>query len=117
MVVQFPCRACKKSVNKNHHALLCNLCGTWIHLKCNKLSKKDYTKLMLEDDNEPFLCLCCLAENIPFSSLNDHHFNLAVTKGINFLFDEDENDLQVLSKEQLNSINKFKEAFKKNLSR
>ena len=116
MVAQFPCRSCHKNVNKNHNGIFCDSCGLWIHSKCNKLSKQDYIKLSKEGENEPFVCLCCLAENIPFSTLNNNHFNLAVTKGVNFHFDTLENDFTTLSSAEIDRINKFKEAFTKKIN-
>ena len=103
MVAAFPCRACLKNVNTNHHAIFCDLCGTWIHRKCNKLTQTDYKKLQAENDNTTFICLCCIADNLPFSHLTDRNFNIAVTKGINYMFDDYDNafsspDIEKLSK-------------------
>ena len=109
MVAQFPCRACQKNVNKNHHAFLCDHCETWIHRKCNNLTKQDYN--LLANSDEPFICICCIKENLPFSSLSDKNFNIAVVKGINYLYDEIETELSPLTNAQINKINRFKEAF------
>ena len=100
MVAQFPCRACQKNVNKNHHAFLCDHCETWIHRKCNNLTKQDYD--FLANSDEPFICICCIKENLPFSSLSDKNFNIAVVKGINYLYDEIETELSPLTNAQIN---------------
>ena len=96
------CRACSKNVNNNHDGIFCDSCNSWIHRKCNKLTRQDYDKLSNEGEDVPFICICCLADNIPFSNLTDKNFNLAVIKGVNYQFDDLDNDLHVLSKEQLN---------------
>ena len=114
MVVRFPCRACSKNVNNNHNGIFCDSCNSWIHRKCNKLTRQDYDKLSNEGEDVPFICICCLADNIPFSNLTDKNFNLAVIKGVNYQFDDLDNDLHVLSKEQLNIIKKFKSVLNKN---
>ena len=112
MVNAFPCRACHKNVNKNHKAIFCNTCGTWIHIKCNNLNSKDYDKLVTEDDDIDFICICCLAENIPFSQLSDRNFDIAVIKGINYLIDETDNNLHFLNNAQLETIKKFQASLK-----
>ena len=78
----------------------------WIHSKCNKLNKKDYDRLTKEHDDIPFICLCCISDNLPFSTLSDRNFDIAVTKGINYLLDND-NDLQFLNNHQLEITKKF----------
>ena len=42
---KFPCRICAKNVNGKDKALQCDLCGLWIHIKCNKLNYLDYRYL------------------------------------------------------------------------
>ena len=82
MVIQFPCTMCCKAVGTKHRAIKCDICDKWIHIKCNKLDKKDYT-FSQNNPEQIFYCIKCTAASIPFMSLNDNHFNIAVTKGIN----------------------------------
>ena len=82
MVVRFPCKVCNKSVNNNHKAILCDLCDTWVHIKCNKLDKKDYN-VYQTNPNKPFHCIKCIEDLIPFSKLLDNEFDICVKKGIN----------------------------------
>ena len=41
----FPCKLCPKNVTDNDNAILCNLCQTWVHIKCNHLNYTDYKYL------------------------------------------------------------------------
>ena len=43
--------------------------------------KNDY-KFFQENIDETFLCVNCLAENIPFSKLNNNEFDVSVKKGV-----------------------------------
>ena len=73
------------------------------------MSKSDYNQL--SNSNETFICICCIKENLPFSSLSDKNFDIAVIKGVNYLFDELETDLKPLTNAQITAINRFKKAF------
>ena len=33
------CKVCIRTVAANHHAIECNICLRWVHIKCNKLRK------------------------------------------------------------------------------
>ena len=81
-MIQFPCGVCGRSVGVRHGAIECDICKTWVHIKCNKFNKSDY-KLYQNNPDTPFYCIICTAENIPFSTLNNNQFNVAVIKGIN----------------------------------
>ena len=82
-MIEFPCGVCAKAVGINHHAIKCDICQKWIHIKCNKYGKKDY-KFHQNNPNETFFCIKCTADNIPFSTLNDNQFEIAVKKGVNY---------------------------------
>ena len=59
--IEFTCRECnkcgicEKNVASNHHAIECDLCSKWIHLKCNKLNTNDYVYHKNNGD-EKFFC-------------------------------------------------------------
>ena len=89
-MIEFPCRVCSKAVSVRHRAIECDICKTWVHIKCNKCDKNDY-KFHQDHPDEPFYCIKCSAENIPFSSLNDNQFENCVKKGINHFLDADVN--------------------------
>ena len=68
-MTKFPCGLCKKSVHKNHRAILCDSCNSWIHIKCNKLSPKDYESL--KDSTEEWNCIKCRSDILPFINYTD----------------------------------------------
>ena len=88
-----PCGICDKAVAKNHNAIQCDICHNIIHIRCNKLDKKDYQMYQnnkKKDPTETFICLKCSEQNIPFSALNDNQFEIIVRKGVNFPLDSEE---------------------------
>ena len=68
----FPCKLCPKNVTDNDNAILCNLCQTWVHIKCNHLNYMDYK--YLQGCNEPWYCLSCSNTLFPFGNLNNQNF-------------------------------------------
>ena len=47
----FPCKLCPKNVSDYDHAILCNLCQTWVHI-CDHLNYIDYKHI--QGCNEPW---------------------------------------------------------------
>ena len=37
-ITGFSCKLCPKNVSDNDNAILCDLCQTWVHIKCNHLN-------------------------------------------------------------------------------
>ena len=61
---KFPCSICDKNCNSNQDAIFCTHCASWVHRKCNAMSKEEYAKLSSEPDDVPFQCfLCVIKEN------------------------------------------------------
>ena len=82
-MITVPCGVCKKTVGENHRAILCSLCGLWVHIKCNFLDSKDYASFQDEkNDCQSFFCINCVSDNIPFSTLNNTEFSVSVKKGV-----------------------------------
>ena len=67
------CPVCSKKVAKNHKAILCDLCNTWVHIKCNQLSSDDYEQFKM-NPNLNFTCLQCTHSIFPFISLDNKQF-------------------------------------------
>ena len=101
------CNVCDKTVAINHHAIECNICSKWVHVKCNKLDKKDY-KTYQDDKNLQFYCIKCLANSLPLLKLDNNQFDLT-TQGIDFP-DEVNIDELFLSTSQLSMIKRVNEA-------
>ena len=111
IMIDYPCRVCYKAVKDRDRAIECDLCKTWLHLKCNNYDKNDY-KFHQENPYEPFFCIKCCAENIPFSTLNDIQFELCVKKGIHILPDDDFRFKPSVSEQRL--FNKLNNAINNN---
>ena len=75
MPVAFPCGICCKPVAVNHRAVLCDICGFWIHIKCNSISPSVYD-LMTEESDLHWCCIKCINLNIPFSETPDEILKL-----------------------------------------
>ena len=112
MSTKFPCSTCHKNVNKNHRVVCCDLCDLWIHIKCNYLSLNDYFKL--KNDADPFFCINCISENIPFSNLTNNEFILLIKKGIN-IPDDNNNIFTPLTPSMQNHINNLNEYLNKSI--
>ena len=78
---KFPCPVCNKNVNSNHHAICCDICDLWVHIKCNKLNEKDYKQFQNDDDNN-FYCIKCITTIFPFNSLKDTDYYSIVQRGV-----------------------------------
>ena len=104
----YPCSVCSKNVNKNHHAICCDICDQWVHVRCNMLDTKDYTE-MKNDPAKIFYCISCINDNMPFTKLSDLDYNAAVKKGV-MLSDEviQNNILSTLNCQQyLDKLNSY----------
>ena len=67
MVVQFPCLVCNRAVAKNHRAVQCDLCDSWV--ASNNLNVCTYQKL--QKDKSLWYCICCFRKELPYGSTND----------------------------------------------
>ena len=76
MGIKYPCKICKKAVANSHRAVQCDICQSWVHIKCNNISAKDYDQMI--NSNDSFYCIKCLNDNFPYSSLNKANFRLAL---------------------------------------
>ena len=55
---KFPCKDCGKSVRKNQNAVLCSVCGFWIHAKCLNMSSSAF-KYLLDRPTIDWMCPIC----------------------------------------------------------
>ena len=91
----FPYRLCPKKVTDYDNAILCDLCQTWVHFKCNHLNYMDYEYLQV--CNEPWYCLSCSNTVFPFCNLNNQNFLNFIGKN-NTITSSETNNLNSLSK-------------------
>ena len=52
------CGTCLKEVHDQDPAILCEHCGKWIHTKCDKITKKQYSEYQ-NDENKMYECRNC----------------------------------------------------------
>ena len=59
------CGTCFKPVAKSHHSIECDTCQQWVHIKCGKVTLKEY-KQLLNQSHFDWSCPQCL--QVPASS-------------------------------------------------
>jgi exonuclease III len=108
---KFPCPVCKKNVNINHRAICCDICNEWVHIKCNRLSEKDYKNLQNDPnkDGTVFHCIKCVSTILPFNSLTNLDFYSIVQRGVLLPIEVMENDQLSFLKchEYINNLNEY----------
>ena len=71
-ITKFPCKLCSKNVSDNDNVILCDICQTWVHIKCNHLNYIDYK--YLQGCNKPWYCPSCTSLLFSFGNLNNKNF-------------------------------------------
>ena len=91
----FPCCKCSKRVSDNQSSIQRDFCKKWVHLKCSRLSYKDFQNYSNSD--KAWFCWSCNLANFAFASLNSTEIlklsgsnqkkkNKNLKKGITFCF-------------------------------
>ena len=96
-IPKFPCKLCPKNVSDNDHAILCDLCQIWVHIKCNHLNYIDYK--YLQGCNEPWYCLSCTTMHFPFGNLNNQKFLGFINNNNNDNNNDNNNNININNKE------------------
>ena len=81
----FPCKICNKNVNDKDHAIQCDICNFWVHIKCHNLNYIVYK--YLQGNNDPWYCITCSNSIFPFNCLNNnlcHYSEVRVKQIISF---------------------------------
>ena len=73
MVIAHPCGLCNRPVGDNHRSIQCDVCDSWIHIRCNSISASEYEDYMTNE--EPWICLKCINLALPFSYQQDSSAN------------------------------------------
>ena len=63
------CEKCTTRVPKNRPKLVCSMCKSYKHYKCNNLTKRDAYEIIINRDYE-WICHDCLAETLPINVYN-----------------------------------------------
>ena len=69
MIPKFTCGVCYKAVAKNHNAVCYDSCNSWVHIKCNNLTKFCYRKM--QTSQEPWYYKNCIKQILTFSELSN----------------------------------------------
>ncbi len=64
------CPVCKKIMMNNHRGIQCDICDFWHHMVCANLDLVAYRRL--SKSNEKWYCSLCLANILPFMSVDDN---------------------------------------------
>ena len=74
------CNICEKSVSDKEDAIQCDICQTWIHLKCNKLNHIYYK--YLQGSSDPWFSFYCCSSVFPFGFLTNKDFSSTLLSGV-----------------------------------
>ena len=81
-----PCEICHVNINNKDFAAQCDICQSWVHVKCNKLNHFDYK--YLQGSNEPWYCLSCCHKMFRFGTLTNKDFILFITNSLSTKYQE-----------------------------
>ena len=70
--IKFPCKICENNVTYCNQAIQCDLCDSWVHIKCNDLNYIYYK--FLQNSNDPWFCISCGREIFPFNTVKNKNF-------------------------------------------
>ena len=70
--IRFPYKIRENNVTYCDQAIQCNLCDSWVHIKCNVLNYINYK--FLQNSNDPWFCISCCSEIFPFNILKNKNF-------------------------------------------
>ena len=71
--ISYKCGKCSDHVLDNHNGISCDTCNIWFHLKCTKLTTKDY-RLYQTGQYVFWNCPKCLSEIFPFTNIDNNKF-------------------------------------------
>ena len=76
--IKYPCSVCGKPVAKNHRALQCDQCDTWVHIKCDNppMAPKEY-EIYTNHSHLSWECPSCKLPNLSDSFFSEHELNLS----------------------------------------
>ena len=93
--VVYPCKICHVSVNNKDAAAQCDICQSWVHMKCNKLNQIDYK--YLQDANDRWFCLSCCRNIFPFGTQTDFISSITTTNSFSLGINSDNDKESLLS--------------------
>ena len=105
--ITFSCKNCKNNITNSSKAIQCDLCDSWVHIKCGVLDYIDYK--FLQNSNDPWFCISCCSETFPFSVVKNKNFisNFYDSSKFKNIVDKDSSLLLKLSKYLKQLVNQF----------
>ena len=105
--ITFSCKNCKNNVTNSSKAIQCDLCDSWVHIKCNDLDYIDYQ--FLQNSNDPWFCISCCSEIFSFSAVKNKNFisNFYDSNKSKNIVDKDSSLLLKLSEHLKQLVNQF----------
>ena len=74
-MVSYLCGICEKTIDDGKESsILCDICNSWIHPKCNHLNFLDFQHTN-GNSNDPWFCFKCTCKTFPFGNLNNQNFH------------------------------------------
>ena len=67
--IKFPCKICENNAANFDQAIQCDLCDSWVHIRCNDLNYIDYK--YLQNSNDPWFCISRCSEIFLFSTVKN----------------------------------------------
>ena len=67
------CKVCLNVMSQRQNCIFCDLCCSWMHMKCANLSLSHFNSLANSD--LPFFCQNCILSELPFVLLHKRQFN------------------------------------------
>ena len=71
--IKFPCKICGNIVTNSDQAIQCDLCDSWVRIKCNDLNY--INNKIFQNSNDPWFCISCCSEIFLFSPVKNKNFN------------------------------------------
>ena len=95
--IVYHCKICYVNVNNKDYAAQCNICQSWVYIKCNKLNHIDYK--YLQGSIGPWYCLSCCNNILPFGTQTNKDFisSIATTNSFSKGSDNDKESLLSLN--------------------
>lgn len=75
------CNSCRRTLAINHRAISCCTCGQWFHIKCARITSKDYNANLANNHLSDWICHQCNLQNLPFVNMSDQSFEQFIQDG------------------------------------
>ena len=71
--IKFSCKTCENNVTNCDQATHCDLCDSWVYIKCRDPNYINYK--FLQSSNDPWIFFSCCSKTFPFNTAKNFlHF-------------------------------------------